>query len=42
MAQIVTDTPDVAAMRARAVHFSVEATIKKWLDLFDSVRSVAP
>lgn len=40
MIQIVTDTPDVAAMRARAQHFTVEATIKKWLDLFDDVRSV--
>ena len=40
MIQIVTDKPDVAAMRARAQHFTVEATINKWLDLFDDVLSV--
>jgi glycosyltransferase involved in cell wall biosynthesis len=40
MTQIVTDVPDVAAMRARARHFTVEATIEKWLDLFEDVRSV--
>lgn len=39
MAAIVGDTPDVGKMRARARQFTVEATIGKWLDLFDAVRS---
>ncbi len=39
MEAVVDDLPDVAAMRARARQFTVEATIGKWLDLFEGARS---
>jgi glycosyltransferase involved in cell wall biosynthesis len=39
MKHIVTDRPNVVAMRERARQFTVEATIKQWLDLFDDARA---
>jgi len=37
MDEIVEDHPDVAAMRARASQFTVEASLDKWIQLFHRV-----